>query len=1248
MIVTKQPWDYAISTSSTPYELDSSNSDSPYTGGGVLVLPHPTLRSGVVNAAYINPYGSNPGRATYFELDVANADSSLFIARLTANPYYPPAHFPAIYAYGSGYMVLGWARDDCSSITNSSTYRIVSTSGTSDFDGDFTGRYVLIESGKIQVQLVRRMYSDYNTGLMVGTQFQIMMPSGIIYRTGWFNFTYDSNVISFNCSPYNYSGSGYFTVGTVTDIQDITENETEALLLAGPISSVPSPVILPYPDAAACAGGSNISMTTLSQDTTGYTLRYTMDGSTPTSTSPAYTTAIDVGPLFNPGSTTIVSAAYVNDSTADVGRIVTASYAWALQPPAPDNMSFYDGMGAHNNVTISWGNAPSSSAVEIVYTTDGSDPTTSSTAQVWHLGSLYLFNSNPTSLTPASYQQNILMAAMKYIPTGAYSTVFTMSIYFMFNRVLISTPGGAYTDDIVGSVSVSPAIPGLVYSITKDGVTTTSSSFTFTFGAGTHTVSASVATADGSLIGTANDNNGNQAPTYSFYQAVPVFTSPNPVTSTSTDVAVINLNGGSSVLHYTLDGSTPTATSPSTTTGFIHATAGSTVKVIAVRAGVSSGIAVTSVLVEYEVTEAATTIEGATNYHYYVSNQRLALTSQFGPSADTVNVGTNVTPDPVSTTVNGVSTSLSIWDHTNPSGAYNGFTEWVWFAVPTRFWSRLSYQTVVSTFSWVYNAALFQNAQTVTLFSFNVVSRFYSVNFRYVLNTATGATSIVRSLTTFGGTTSAETTISGAVLTDGGTKNIVINVGSTSVSFSDGTGTATETNSGFGSGALWSIEGVVNPNSVSNSYSNSGYQYADLYGQGINCVITTTATSGTLRRTPGSLTCSTSTISRTETHVLDFRDDQTQYKVRHGLYTYNASDNMVYEAPATFGYNPRTGITQIDGAFALAFPGKLDVSQDFHAEADLTTDFHAIMTNPSQCVGVTTLPSIALYLEPAGSVLNEQTTASAAGIVCRMFVPSSYVGAAAVHLELYAEGASPVSTRIALSSNTRRLHLKLTGSSAGIAASAIIDGVETVVATLPALTGNYEVRLRRQGSTYQPRIQTTELITYDVTGTFVKTSCTSPVLTGADFVYHGSTSGFPSTPLVVAANTVQAVYFNPSTNALTVENLAYEATGGRLLVGVIETGDDNILWTNLLYARLLKVRQESSGTPTVGAVLAVGSHIYVQDHRIHWTEAGIERSAAVGDFSWNTPYNHHDLRLGKQIVRALEYQTVKLTGSKVA
>jgi hypothetical protein len=101
-------------------------------------------------------------------------------------------------------------------------------------------------------------------------------------------------------------------------------------------------------------------------------------------------------------------------------------------------------------------------------------------------------------------------------------------------------------------------------------------------------------------------------------------------------------------------------------------------------------------------------------------------------------------------------------------------------------------------------------------------------------------------------------------------------------------------------------------------------------------------------------------------------------------------------------------------------------------------------------------------------------------------------------------------------------------------------------------------------------------------------------------------------------------------------------------VGVIDTHDDNVLWTNLLYSRLLKVRQESEGTPTTGAVLAVGSNIRVQDHRIYWKEAGIERSAAVGDFSWHMPYNRHDFRLGKQVVRALEYQTIKLTGSKVA
>lgn len=1253
MIVTQQPWDYAIDLTSTPYKLDSV-AGGPSVSGGLLVLQHPSAHCAVVNATSVDPTGwVTPGRATYFELDPTNAVGSIFLARFGTpyDPYYSEYTFyPAIQSLGGGQLVLGWVRSDCVTETDAPAFALQASSSIPEWDGDFTLNSIPVEAGTVRVQIIRDM--AYRT-----TQMQVLMPSGTVYTTGLFDYTYDLEVISIDVSPYNTGSSGYFTVGPITDVSNLTSGEVQAFRAAGPISDVPTPIIFPYPDEYANSGSSNITITTLSASTAGYTLRYTLNGSDPTAASTAYTAAIAVESLFNPGATTVVKAAYVNNSTSDVGRIVSSSYTWAVSAPQPDGIICYDGMSSTVDAPILWATAPVVSSLQIVYTLDGSDPTTSGTAQVWIPGAKYPFNSHPVSTTPAPYQANTLMAATRYTPTGDYSAVTTLSVYFLLGPVVITPPDGAQTDSINGAVMFSnPANvhAGLVYSVTKDGVLTTSTTpptFYFPYGPGAaHTLSASVSTADGSLIVNAvvSGTSNRLLATYSFYQAAPVFPSPNPITSTSVAVEVLNPNGSSSSLHYTLDGSTPTIASPALIGNFITASSGNIIRAISARDGVVSGITSTTVLNEYEVTEAATTIEGAVSYHYYVASQRLALTSQLGPGADIVTVGTNTTPTRVNATINGTAASLSLWDRTNPAGAFNGFSEFVWLAVPTRFWSRLAYSEVTSTFSWIYTAPLFSNAPTVPLFEFYVVSRYYSVKFRYTLTPSTGATSITRTLTTFGGSTSATATTAGATLVDGTTYNMSIAVGANTVSFSDGVGTSTETNAAFSSGALWSIEGVVNPSSVSNSYSNSGYQYTKSVAMGIACTVTTVATSGRLRRAPGSLSCTRGSVSRTETKSLDFQDDQAQHLVRHGRYTHSSTDNMVYESPATFGYNPKKGVTQVDGPFALSFPGVINAGQNFVAEVDLTTDFHAIMTNPSQCIGVTTLPSIALYLEAEDAVLNERTTASAGGIVCRMFVPSGASGAAAVHLELYAEGSTPVSSRVALSSSTRRLHLRLTNAGSGLAVSAIIDGVETVVATLPAVTGNHLVRLRRWGSTYQPRIQTTELVAYTVTATFVKPTATNPVIAGANFVYHGVASGFPATPITVAANTVKAVYFNATTNLITVEDLAYEATGGRLLVGVIDTHDDNVLWTNLLYSRLLKVRQESEGTPTTGAVLAVGSNIRVQDHRIYWKEAGIERSAAVGDFSWHMPYNRHDFRLGKQVVRALEYQTIKLTGSKVA
>lgn len=1239
-----ESWNYTLTSNSLPYAI---NNGSPYTSSGRCVLPIDSfVNKDFAGSAYsFQGYNYVGSYSLTFDLDVTEAADAIFQILCYGGTDYIPAMRRTI---SPAAVTLGWS---------SYGSNIINGTGDSVKDGDFTGISVA-EIGIYRVTYVKRVIS----GSYSYVGMHVVSPNGTHYKTGW---AYVADSEKHNQIGTNTSGDGgWFYIGALSVIDGLTDEEAEQLLTTGSLNTLPAaPSITPATSSAQAP----VTVTIAPQGTApaDHTLKYTTDGSDPSSSNgTVYSTAFVVGDPFTPGTTVTVKAAYISTVDGTVGNIATATYTFELTAPILVNSAGYTitELTLWYEMPIHWKVVPTDPEMSIVYTVDGTDPTSSGTAITWTEGNFIPFNSHPLSLTPSQVQVNQpLKAALKYVHGGSttYSAVTNIPLTFVIYAVFEGWPqypvlpiqylekfkdsySAVYTHDpYITNQYYSgyehTAISSIVfhYRVTVDGVSTDHTEpplIQVPFGTGMHSLGIRISTADGSLYAdaVAVDQSGTALTetqtVFSFYQESPITEKSVYITNSTVPVTLGNPNGGASKLRYTLDGSAPTITSTIATEA-IQLPSGGVLRAIAERAGIVSTAVRVEAMSEYEITEAATALEDV-NYHYHVAAQRLELTSQLAAGPETVTVGSNTTPGTASITVGGSSYQIGLWDHDTAQGAYNGFTGILWRNYPTHFWSRLAYTEATAALSWTYTESLFEGHSTVTLFEITALSRKYSVTYTYTVATATRATSITRTLKnlTTGNTTSA--TVSGATISASVSNTLTLTIASGSISLSDGSGASTETSTDFTAGTLWSANYTVNPSAVSLATDQDG-----------TASIATTAASGKFRRAPGSVVCTKSTTSESDSVTIDFQTEEAHRLVKHSMLGVPSVN-----PPAIIGFDKKSKTTKVDGLFAMALPGTLDMTGDFVAEIKMATDFRALMTYPSAAIATSTnLPTLSMFLVDPTTALNS-TAAMDTGISIRMYVPSDRPGAYPIYLELYSPGAPPA--RMTLSSNSKQLVFRMTGTASGIELAAEVDGINTVLTTLGAIrTGLREVRIRRTGSTTQPRKQLTDFFKYTATGTFSKVVCSNPVLVGADFMFRGQATGFDSTVLSVPTESTRAVWFNPTTGAVTSEVIAFEPSDGRLLVGVMKSTEGNLLWTNTMYSSLVKVRTELNGSITGGTVIGVGSNLQINGRVVTWKECGYERSATLGDLSWVQPYNHLNLREGRHFVRAKEAQRIRITAS---
>jgi hypothetical protein len=328
---------------------------------------------------------------------------------------------------------------------------------------------------------------------------------------------------------------------------------TQAQLAADPVCSRLSPTMLPQlqsdiaavaqqqipgytppapppPPAFSPADGTYaaIQSVTLTDTTPNTLIRYTTDGSTPSASSPVYG-----GPIAVTSATTVTAMAtapgFINSD------ISSASYI--LQAAAPAFSLAGGTYTGAQSVTLS----DATPGVAIHYTTDGSTPmpyspvysapiTVSSTSTINAYATLAGFSDSPVA--GAGY---IILS-----PAAA---------------PVLSPAGGTY--NAVQPVTLSDATQGAAIHYTTDGTTPTASSpvYSTAISVSKTTTIKTMATAPGF------GNSPVASATYTLQAATPTF---NPAAGTYTTAQSVSLADATpgAAIHYTTDGSTPTATSP--------------------------------------------------------------------------------------------------------------------------------------------------------------------------------------------------------------------------------------------------------------------------------------------------------------------------------------------------------------------------------------------------------------------------------------------------------------------------------------------------------------------------------------------------------------------------------------------------------------------------------------------------------------------------------------------------------------
>jgi hypothetical protein len=307
---------------------------------------------------------------------------------------------------------------------------------------------------------------------------------------------------------------------------------------------------------------------TITDATAGATIYYTTNGTTPTTSSNRYTAPLAVN-VSETIEAIAVASGFENSVTTSAAYVIESQVATPTFSPVAGSYT------SAQPVTIS----DTSAGTKIYYTTDGSAPTTSS--------ALY---SAPISVSTTETVKAIA-AASGFFNSNVASASYTITVPTAATPV-ISPATGTYTT--AQTVTITDATSGATIHYTTNGSTPTAASTTY---AGAFTVS-STSTVHAIAIATGFASSAVATATYTITPpaATPVISPGTGTYASAQSVTITDATTGSAI-HYTTDGSAPTASSTTYTSAFtVSSTA--TVHAIAVASGFSaSAVAVATLTI---------------------------------------------------------------------------------------------------------------------------------------------------------------------------------------------------------------------------------------------------------------------------------------------------------------------------------------------------------------------------------------------------------------------------------------------------------------------------------------------------------------------------------------------------------------------------------------------------------------------------------------------------------------------------
>ena len=375
------------------------------------------------------------------------------------------------------------------------------------------------------------------------------------------------------------SNGTYYVRIKATDTALASDNQMLTIAAYTPEGQVAAPTFTP--PAGSYIGTQSV---TISCATDGATIYYTTDGTDPTSSSAVYSTAIAVSE-----TTTIkaiaVKAEMTDSSVSEATYTITAAtYTLSVTAPTFDAVSVGYAQPAAKAVTIT--------------STGNSNATISSVALSGSNSDSFTLTNGTASVTAGSTNTSYTIRPNAGLTAGTYTATITVTyndgatatanISFTVNALdVVATPtfdpvGGTYSS--AQSVTISCGTSGATIYYTTDGTTPTTSSTVYSSAIA---VSATT-TIKAIAVKTEMTNSAVATATYTINTSATVATptfSPAGGTYTSVQNVTISCGTSGATIYYTTDGSTPT-TSSSVYSSAIAVSATTTIKAIAVKAGI--------------------------------------------------------------------------------------------------------------------------------------------------------------------------------------------------------------------------------------------------------------------------------------------------------------------------------------------------------------------------------------------------------------------------------------------------------------------------------------------------------------------------------------------------------------------------------------------------------------------------------------------------------------------------------------